>query len=93
MMTMVDAGDDYKDKDLFHNMDYVDDDDDDDLHGNLPMRFTMLHNPIYMGLWDMGINRVPTIMMMMMMMVMNSPTIPAVPMETLAWPIRELLST
>ena len=50
IMTMVDNGDDDEDKDLFHNMDYVDDDDDDDLYGNLPMRFTILHNPIYMGI-------------------------------------------
>ena len=51
IMTMVDDGDDDEDKDLFHNMDYVDDDDDDDdLYGNLPMRFTILHNPIYMGI-------------------------------------------
>ena len=48
-MTMVDDGDDDNDKDLFHNMDYVIDD-DDDLYGNLPMRFTILHNPIYMGI-------------------------------------------
>ena len=50
MMTMVDNGDDDEDKDLFHNIDYTDDDDDDDLYGNLHMRFTILHNPIYMGI-------------------------------------------
>ena len=50
MMIMVDDGDNDKDKDLFHNMDYVVNDDDDDLYGNLPMRFTILHNPIYMGI-------------------------------------------
>ena len=44
-MTIVNDGDDDEDKDLFHNMDYVD---DDDLYGNLPMRFTILHNSIYM---------------------------------------------
>ena len=50
MMTMVDNGDDDKDKDFFHNMDYVDNDDADYLYGNLPMRFTILHNPNYMGI-------------------------------------------
>ena len=50
MMTMVDNGDDDKDKDLFHDIEYTDDDDDDDLYGNLHMRFTILHNPIYMGI-------------------------------------------
>ena len=47
---MVDDNDDDEDEDLFHNMDYVDDDDVNDLYGNLPMRFTILHNPIYMGI-------------------------------------------
>ena len=50
MMTMVDNGYGDVDKDLFHNIDYTDDDDDDDLYGNLHMRFTILHNPIYMGI-------------------------------------------
>ena len=49
-MTMVDDGDDHEDKDLFHKMDYIFDYDDDDLYGNLPMRFPILHNPIYMGI-------------------------------------------
>ena len=50
VMTMVDDGDDDKGKDLCHNMDYVVDDDDDDLYGNWLMYFTILHNPIYMGM-------------------------------------------
>ena len=47
MMTLVDNGDDDEDKDLFHNIYYTD---YDDLYGNLHMRFTILHNPIYMGI-------------------------------------------
>ena len=57
--------------DLFHNIDFTDDDDDNDLYGNLHVRFTILHNPIYMGIWDMGINRVPMMMMMMMLFTIN----------------------
>ena len=49
ILTMVDDGDDDEVKDLFHNIDYVDDD-DDDLYGDLPMHFTILHNPIYVGI-------------------------------------------
>ena len=59
MMTMFDDGDDDEDKDWFYNIDYVYDDDDDDIYGNLLVCFTILHNPMYMGIWDMGINRVP----------------------------------
>ena len=56
--------DDDEDKDLFHNIDYVDDDDDDEnLYGNLPMRFTILHIPIYMGIWDMGLCLFPMMML------------------------------
>ena len=50
MMTMVANGYDDEDKDLFHNIYYTDDDDDDDLYGNLHMRFTILYNPIHMGI-------------------------------------------
>ena len=52
--------DDDEGKDRFNYIDYVDDDDDDDdLYGNLPMHFTILHNAIYVVIWDMGINIVP----------------------------------
>ena len=46
MMSMVDNGDYDEDKDLFHNIDFT----DDDLYGNLHVRFAILHNPIYMGI-------------------------------------------
>ena len=34
------------------------------LYGNLPMRFTILHISIYMGIWDMGLCLFPKFVMM-----------------------------